>query len=363
MVSQAQSHRGGELPLEAQRLLLTGYQVKNLKKYRAAIQENSVNSATDDLFAVAGASEVDYSKAYEKNLKEAPISWGTDNYSSHGRGHGFSDALKDISLIKPRTEKPKAEQRRRVREKAEVFTPAWVCNLQNNLIDGAVLGENAFNIPSADQRSWTSTPSVEFTEEYPWWKYVAERRLEMCCGEGPYLFSPYDATTGEPIPVRVFTPGEGGEDVSDWRRIGILDRKLRVVTENVEGVEDWITCAKAALRSTYGFEWQGDNLFLARVNMVNTFLDYLRDFMDNVAGEGEALTDGELEALTVDVAAIVSKQLWQMDGLRMVLPGSCSEECIACAKRRREGHDGICPAFAWGDGWRTMEEMLLLNGE
>ena len=40
-------------------------------------------------------------------------------------------------------------------------------------------------------------------------------RLEMTCGEAPYLVSLYDTTSGERIPTR--------------QRIGLLDRKLRVV--------------------------------------------------------------------------------------------------------------------------------------
>lgn len=360
MAPQAQSHRGSDLPQEAQRLLLTGYRVKNLKKYQSAIRENRVNSATDDLFAMAGASEVDYNKAYEGNVIEAPLIWGTDNYAAQGRGHGFGDPVGDITLIKPRTEKPREEQRRRVREKAEVFTPSWVCNLQNNLVDDALLGENAFNVPSTDQKNWVSTEKVTFPKNIPWWSYVGSRRLEMCCGEGPYLFSPYDTTTGEKIPVRIVTEDTKGARSSDWRRVGILDRKLRVVTENVDSLEEWLSCALAALRSTYGFEWQGDNLFLARVNMVNTFLDYLQDFQQHEMG-GEMLPREKLDDLTVEVAGIVSKQLWQMDGLSMVVPGSCSSKCPGCARRLRSDHDGVRPVFSWGSGWRTMEEMLLLN--
>lgn len=44
-----------------------------------------------------------------------------------------------------------------------------------------------------------------------WQKYVDERRLEITCGEAPYLVSRYDAVSGEPLELK--------------DRIGMLDRK------------------------------------------------------------------------------------------------------------------------------------------
>ena len=72
----------------------------------------------------------------------------------------------------------------------------------------------------------------------------------MSCGESPYLVSRYNVITGEDIPI------------SD--RVGLLDRKLRIVCENVDDEKDWYEWAKIAYQSIYGFEWQGDNLVLAR---------------------------------------------------------------------------------------------------
>lgn len=51
-----------------------------------------------------------------------------------------------------------------------------------------------------------------------WKSYVKYTRLEMTCGEALYLVSRYDNTTGEYFSVR--------------QRVGLLDRKLRVVGEN-----------------------------------------------------------------------------------------------------------------------------------
>lgn len=349
-----------DLPEEAQRHMGAMVAVSDQRAYKEAITLNGANKATDDLFALTETAEVDYAKAYNDNLTEISIIWGTDNYSERGEGYGFSDAVRDMEIIRPRTEKSLAEQKKRVKEKAEVFTPSWVCNLQNNLVDEAVLGENAFNVPSEDNKTWVSTPIVKFPKGYEWWQYVADRRLEMCCGEGPYLFSRYDTTTGAQIPVRTIAM-RGKKAVSNWERIGILDRKLRVVTENSENLDDWRDAALIALKCTFGYEWQGDNLYLARMNMLNTFFDYYHDYVDNCAG-GKGYSKEEVRDLSVQVAKIVSQQLWQMDGLKMVVPESCPGDCEACAKKKRLWHGGTKPVFAWGDGWRTFEEMYYLNG-
>ena len=90
--------------------------------------------------------------------------------------------------------------------------------------------------------------------------YVDSRRLEITCGEAPYVVSRYDAATGEIIPIR--------------DRIGLLDRKLRVVNENADGDAEWLKWALRALQSSYGYEFQGDNLLIARVNVLITFAEH-----------------------------------------------------------------------------------------
>lgn len=68
--------------------------------------------------------------------------------------------------------------------------------------------------------------------------------------------------TGEPIPVE--------------RSIGMLDRKLRIVSENTSTSGEWLKAAKGAFMSIYGYEWQGDNIVLAREALLYTFIDYYR---------------------------------------------------------------------------------------
>ena len=72
------------------------------------------------------------------------IIWATDNYIDKGIGFNVTDNIRIESItgcngniIKPRIKKNKKEQMKRIRDKAEVFTPSWICNSQNNLIDDA----------------------------------------------------------------------------------------------------------------------------------------------------------------------------------------------------------------------------------
>ena len=82
------------------------------------------------------------------------IIWATDNYLSYGDCYAPDKEIlielitsKNGNIIKPRVEKSKEEQQKRVRQKAEVFTPAWVCNAQANLVDDAWFGRKSqFNI-------------------------------------------------------------------------------------------------------------------------------------------------------------------------------------------------------------------------
>jgi len=115
-------------------------------------------------------------------------------------------------VIMPRVLKNRNTQRDRSRDMAEVFTPSWICNAQNNLIDNAWFGrENVFNHDN-DDHTWISNPDkITFPEDRTWLDYVRDTRLEITCGEAPYLVSRYDTATGQPIPLD--------------SRIGILDRK------------------------------------------------------------------------------------------------------------------------------------------
>lgn len=286
--------------------------------------------------------------------------WATDDYVQNGDGYGKSDSITIASitgshgnLIKPRTEKTKQEQLTRVRDKAEVFTPSWVCNKQNNLVDNAWFGrENVFN--TEIEKGWeTSTEKVAFPEGKTWQDYVKARRLEITCGEAPYLASRYDTVSGNVIPV--------------CNRIGLLDRKLRIVSENVDREQEWYTWAKEAYKSIYGYDWQGDNVLLARENLLFTFCDYYEDKFGVYP----------IKEYLREIAEILSWNIWQMDGLKFVIPESCHSEkeeftdmlgeshvsdepCPGCKANDYKLHNGIyCYVMDWETGRKVKFVSLL----
>ena len=269
------------------------------------------------------------------------IFWATDNYEDHGVGYGFGDAIESSRItgdnghvIMPRIKKLKEVQKSRSKDMAEVFTPSWVCNAQNNLIDEAWFDQSGvFN--TQQDKSWiTNKSKIVFPAGKTYVDYINDTRLEITCGEAPYLVSRYDTTTGVFIPIK--------------DRIGLLDRKLRGINENVENPKRWVTMAKKAYQHTYGYEWQGDNLLLSRESLLLTFIEnYHYKFS----------TKPTLSSIK-SIATIISWNIWQMDGLKCVIPASCNtkkihsttifgddetniQECIGCKQGVVHKHNGI----------------------
>ena len=54
-----------------------------------------------------------------------------------------------------------------------------------------------YSILSSDQGWQVNTEKVKFDTKDGWKKYVDSKRLEITCGEAPYIVSRYDAATGE----------------------------------------------------------------------------------------------------------------------------------------------------------------------
>lgn len=227
------------------------------------------------------------------------IIWACDEYQKYGPKYAPGCEItanliigKNTKIIRPRIAKTKSEQINRTRNKAEVFTPAWLCNEMNNQCDAIWFErDNVFNRPNG--HSWTvNNEKIIFDNpKKTWQNYVDLKFLEITCGEAPYLVSRYDTTTGKYLPV--------------GRRIGVLDRKLRIISENTDTEEDWWKWVQRAFQSTYGYEYQGDNLLLARENLLWTFQDYYKCKFNK---------DVPLKYLKTIVNIIVWN-VWQMDGL------------------------------------------------
>lgn len=265
--------------------------------------------------------------------------WATNDYEFQGPGFGFRDKIQYLyiinpnRIIRPRYLKSSSEQRSRSQEMAEVFTPPWIINKQNNLIDEQWIGEkNVFNVEKG--KSWIPTETINLGN-LDWKDYVKSIRLEVCCGEAPYLTTRYDPISGMEIPIQ--------------SRVGILDRKLRVISEVITSPLDWIRWAEVAVKSIYAYDFQGDNVLLARENALLSVMESYN------ARFGEKPTSKVIE----EMARILSWNIWQMDGVKMVVPFSCDRtfdmegnltvlnSCPAC-KNGKGRHSGIyCRIMDW----------------
>ena len=212
------------------------------------------------------------------------IIWASNVYSDKGESYAPEDEIfvRDVTgenagIIRTRASKNRDDQVALTRAHAEVFTPLWVVRKMVRWADEAWYESHDYG-----KRTWQA--------------YVQSPRLEITCGEAPYLVSRYDATDGTRIPV--------------YRRCGVLDRKLMKVVKHTTTRRSWWQWVLRALRSTYGYEYQGDNLLIARVNVLAT----LEDFCDTSGWE--PFTPGEYRML----AEIISWNLWQMDGLTDCVP-------------------------------------------
>ena len=242
------------------------------------------------------------------------IIWANNDYEALGDGYKGDDEITgtNCGVIKPRIAKEQGKKSQRTKSRAEVFTPSWLCNQMNNDIDEIWFGRrNIFNTETVSDDGVNTWTAIDDHIELPkvdghgWKEYVESPRLEITCGEAPFICSRYDTVTGESI------------EVAD--RIGFLDRKLRVVSEHSISREIWFSWALAALKATYGYEYQGDNLLLARINVFETVCDHCADLW------GGGLSEDEEQK----IADVISWNLWQMDGLTRSVPTlSSSPLCL-----------------------------------
>lgn len=218
------------------------------------------------------------------------IIWATDSYEELGKEFSSSKRIKPELvtgkyglLIQPRAAKSLSEQRKRTKDKAEVFTPLKIIDQMNKTLD-------------------VTSPSTKDN----WKKYVRELKLEITCGEAPFVVSRYNPTS------------HTGKLIKLANRVGFLDRKLKIVSKYCDKKDDWLLWAKEAFKASYGYEWQGDNLLIARENLLYTLIDYYKDKFGKAPGL----------KIQEEFAEIISWNIFQMDGLRYVTPMSCRHESI-----------------------------------
>ncbi len=217
------------------------------------------------------------------------ILWATDSYEQNGKKYAplasiTSDLVtgKNSKLIQPRAVKSKEDQLLRTRDKAEVFTPLSIVKQMNEACDNKRVTKNN------------------------WQEYVSLLKLEITCGEAPFIVSRYDPVSEkqELLPLK--------------KRVGFLDKKLSYVSKYCNTKEEWIKWAKIAFQSSYGYEWQGDSLLIARENLLYTFNDYYQAHF-------KATPSIKLQK---EIAEIIAWNIFQMDGLKYVIPMSCKTEKV-----------------------------------
>ena len=212
------------------------------------------------------------------------IVWATHSYELLGKGFAPSDRITPsrvtgnyANLIQPRSEKSKYEQKDRTKIRAEVFTPTWLVEKQNGYVEAEL---EALDLED----------------------YIQVRWLEITCGEAPYMVTRYDTVTGEEIPLS--------------ERVGFVDRKLQRISREVSDEATFYELVKKAYRASYGYEYQGDSLLLARENLLATFEDYY------LAKTGNQPTLEQKK----EIATIISYNVFQMDGLKKISPYSATQD-------------------------------------
>lgn len=257
------------------------------------------------------------------------IIWATDSYEAMGEDYSSASEVKkelitgkNERLIQPRAAKSLEEQKQRTKDRGEVFTPLKIIDRMNKLVD------------------WSSDLKMATPEN--WREYVSKTMLEISCGEAPFIVSRYNPTSST------------GKLIVLANRVGFLDRKLRVVSQYCDTPREWLKWARVAYKASYGYEWQGDNLLIARENLLYTLIDYYKDKFDK---------EPSLDTLR-DFAEIISWNIFQMDGLKFVVPMSCKNrdfsipvqstffgddkflkgtvlECPGCASGNKNSHNGL----------------------
>lgn len=215
------------------------------------------------------------------------IIWANDNYVQYGRKSYAATAQMRPELvtgrmghvIMPRALKPKELKKERTKTKAEVFTPTWIVKKQNDEVD-------------------------KNYQEDELETYIKRQWLEITCGEAPYMATRYDMETGEIIPLD--------------ERVGFVDRKLKRINAEIWDKAEWQWLVEEAYKSSYGFEWSGDSLLLARENLLYTYRDY---YFSKWQKE-------PLYGLFEEIAKIISYNVFQMDGLKYIIPLSEKKEKI-----------------------------------
>lgn len=265
------------------------------------------------------------------------ILWGTNAYRERGERYANDCEIfvtlvlfNNLGVIKTRARKAFEQQVGRTKLHGEVATPLWVCNKMIDAIDC-----EWFGIEHLPKDVWQHIDTLFQQTKKSWKKYVDNKRLEIACGEAPYLIQRYDGTNGMMISVE--------------ERTGILDRKLHVVSAYATTQEEWIHWAIRAVEATFGYEYQGDNLLIARVNVIKTFIEFYTYKWNEIP---------HIKLLNQLITKI-TWNLWQMDGLTGAIP--CYMDSIEETSLFDELITTVTQPLCKVYDWRNMKKSILFS--
>lgn len=238
------------------------------------ISENNLRDKMPSVFNILLIDRTKSTKSCTQNIiwaNENYIKYDAEKYSPTSEIRIELITGEHNNIIQPRALKAADLQKKRTKAIAEVFTPIETLKEQIDEIDK--------NYQNDDLETYTKRTWIEIT-----------------CGEGPYIVTRYNVVTGNFIYLD--------------ERVGFLDRKLKRINKECDIKDKWKELVNEAYKATYAFEWNGDSLLLARENLLYTYFDYYYDKWNS---------EPSLEDIE-EIALIISYNIFQMDGLKCIIP-------------------------------------------
>lgn len=238
----------------------------------------------------------------EKLLKDQTtnknIVWSTDAYEDFGPEFNKESEILLMQILGTnffinRASKNKITQLERTKSHAEVFSSSSLCKKMTENFDQLL-----------ESNFYLNNDQISLISQKSWQRYIELKVLEICCGEAPFLVNRYDSVTGKKINFN--------------NRIGLLDKKIKIINENVLLEKEWFDWIIVAFQSTYGYELQGDSLLISRINLLQTFIESVnRRWNRNPSKK-------ELEL----IIEIITWNIWQMDGLTYQSPYKSKDDFL-----------------------------------
>lgn len=127
---------------------------------------------------------------------------------------------------------------------------------------------------------------------------ICMKSFERHCNDAPHTVSLYDESTGDIVMLPF--------------REGLLDRKMALINSLplTHDETNWKVCTSNALMSSYGYEYRGDHLYMARRNILCDVIDWYEDKFGKDIGVD----------MMKEFADIISRNFVQMNESRGCIP-------------------------------------------